>query len=87
MLQTATALNYQPLAPRLKPAPRPPTHSGAAFAKCGRAARSLLASREPMKAAFYDSDLWKKELEGVLMPMLEKYDVVLVDDPQGLIRW
>jgi heme-degrading monooxygenase HmoA len=46
-----------------------------------------LASREPMKAAFYESDLWKKELEGVLMPMLEKYEVVLVDDPQGVIRW
>jgi AraC family transcriptional regulator len=29
MLQTASALNYQPLAPRLKPAPRPATHSGA----------------------------------------------------------
>jgi hypothetical protein len=46
-----------------------------------------LESREPMKAKFYESALWKQELEGVLMPMLEKYDVVLVDDPAGLIRW
>lgn len=46
-----------------------------------------LASREPMKAKFYEGELWKKELEHVLMPMLEKYDVVLVDDPGGLIRW
>jgi len=46
-----------------------------------------LASREPMKARFYEGDLWKTELEHVLMPMLEKYDVVLVDDPAGLVRW
>jgi len=46
-----------------------------------------LASREPMKAKFYDSELWKRELENSLMPMLEKYDVVLVDDPDGLVRW
>ncbi len=46
-----------------------------------------LASREPMKARFYEGELWKKELENILMPMLEKYDVVLVDDPDGLVRW
>jgi heme-degrading monooxygenase HmoA len=46
-----------------------------------------LASREPMKAEFYEGELWKRELENILMPMLEKYDVVLVDDPEGLVRW
>jgi len=46
-----------------------------------------LASREPMKARFYEGALWKQELEHVLMPMLEKYEVVLVDDPEGLVRW
>jgi hypothetical protein len=46
-----------------------------------------LASREPMKAQFYEGELWKNELENVLMPMIEKYDVVLVEDPQGLIYW
>jgi hypothetical protein len=46
-----------------------------------------LASREPMKARFYESTLWKNELEAVLMPMIERYDVVLVEDPDGLIRW
>lgn len=46
-----------------------------------------LASREPMKAKFYESDLWKQELEPVLIPMIEKYDVVLVDDPGGLVKW
>ena len=43
-----------------------------------------LASREPMKAKFYEGELWKRELENVLMPMIEKYDVVLVEDPEGL---
>jgi hypothetical protein len=40
-----------------------------------------------MKARFYEGDLWKKELEGVLQPMLEKYDVVLVEDSENRIRW
>lgn len=46
-----------------------------------------LASREPMKARFYEGTLWKDELESLLLPMLDKYDVVLVDDADGLIRW
>jgi NIPSNAP len=46
-----------------------------------------LASREPLKARFYEGDLWKRELEHVLLPMLEKYDVVVVEDPEDLIRW
>lgn len=44
-------------------------------------------SREPSKARFYEGALWKNELEGVLMPMLERYDVVIVDDPDGKIAW
>jgi hypothetical protein len=46
-----------------------------------------IGSREPMKAKFYEGELWKSELENVLMPMLEKYDVVLVEDPEGMVRW
>ena len=46
-----------------------------------------LVSREPMKAKFYEGELWKGELEQILMPMLEKYEAVLVDDPENLIRW
>lgn len=46
-----------------------------------------LPSREPMKARFYEGELSKHELENVLLPMLEKYDVVLVEDPEGLVRW
>jgi hypothetical protein len=46
-----------------------------------------LRSREPMKAKFYEGRLWKQELESVLMPMIESFDVVLVDDAEGLVRW
>jgi hypothetical protein len=46
-----------------------------------------LASREPMKVKFYEGKLWKEELENVLMPMIEKYEVVVVDDPEHLISW
>jgi hypothetical protein len=44
-------------------------------------------SRDRLKASFYEDDLWKQELEALLMPMLDKYDVVLVDDPEGLVPW
>lgn len=46
-----------------------------------------LASREPMKAKFYEGELWKTQLEAVLMPLIVSYDVVLVDDPDGRIKW
>lgn len=46
-----------------------------------------LESREPMKAKFYEGELWKSELENLLMPMIEKYDVVLVEDNEGVIEW
>jgi hypothetical protein len=36
---------------------------------------------------FYEGELWKNELENLVMPMIEKYELVLVDDPEGLIRW
>jgi hypothetical protein len=46
-----------------------------------------VASVEPMKAKFYQGKLWKSELENVLLPMLEKYEGVLVEDAQNTIRW
>jgi hypothetical protein len=46
-----------------------------------------LESREPMKERFYEGPLWKQELEHELMPMIEKYDVVLVEAPGGLGEW
>lgn len=46
-----------------------------------------LASREPMKAKFYEGELWKTELENILMPMLEKYEAVVVEDTSHLLCW
>ncbi len=46
-----------------------------------------LPSREPMKVKFYEGELWKGELENTLLPMLEKYDVVLVEDPENRLSW
>ncbi len=46
-----------------------------------------LESREPMKAKFYEGELWKRELEKKLLPMLEKYDVVLVEAEEDLGGW
>ena len=46
-----------------------------------------LPSREAMKAKFYEGELWKRELENVLLPMLEEYDVVVVEDADGLVHW
>ncbi|SRR5216684_5489527 len=44
-------------------------------------------SREPMKPKFYEGQLWKRELENILLPLLDKYDVVLVEDPEDRVRW
>ena len=45
-----------------------------------------LESREPMKARFYESALWKEELEQILMPILDHYTVVLVEGPETLFN-
>ena len=45
-----------------------------------------LASREPMKARFYEGELWLRELKDVLLPMLEQYEVVIVEDAEGLVQ-
>jgi hypothetical protein len=45
------------------------------------------ASRDLMKAAFYEGELWKDELENALLPILEKYEIVLVDDPERPVAW
>jgi len=44
-----------------------------------------LESREPMKAQFYDGELWNRELESVLMPMIDRYDVVVVEGPPEIV--
>ena len=37
-----------------------------------------------MKTRFYGSELWLRELEPVMMPMIDKYEAVLVEDTLGL---
>jgi len=44
-------------------------------------------SRDPLKASSYEGSLWKQKLEHVLMPMIEQYDVVPVDDADHPIQW
>ena len=44
-----------------------------------------LEERDRMKNAFYQSDLWKTELEAVAMPMLESYDVILCETSTGYV--
>jgi hypothetical protein len=46
-----------------------------------------LESRGPLKDQFYEGKLWKKELEQKLLPILEKYDVVVVEAKNGLGSW
>jgi NIPSNAP len=46
-----------------------------------------LESRGPMKDQFYEGKLWKEELEQKLMPMIDKYDVVVVEAKEGLGEW
>jgi hypothetical protein len=46
------------------------------------------ASREVMRRAFYEGLEWTEELEGQLMPLLDSYASVLVEDRDGLWqRW
>ena len=53
-----------------------------------------LAERERMKRDFYEGPVWKDELEGIAMPMIDSYDVILcetspgavLDDPRSPLR-
>ena len=46
-----------------------------------------LKSREQMRDQFYEGRLFKEDLEQSLVPMLEKYDVVVVEAKDGLGSW
>ena len=46
-----------------------------------------LKNRKRMRDEFYEGRLWKDELEQKLMPILEKYDVVIVEAKDGLGDW
>jgi hypothetical protein len=38
-----------------------------------------LEDRDRMKNEFYGGELWKNELEGIAMPMIDSYDVILCE--------
>jgi hypothetical protein len=40
-----------------------------------------LADVEPMKAQFYEGALWKDVLEAKLMPLIETYSFILIEEP------
>ena len=44
-----------------------------------------LEEREPMKDAFYSSEIWKNELERLAMPLLDSYDVILCETSPGCV--
>ena len=44
-----------------------------------------LEERDRMKNIFYESDLWKNELEAIAMPMLDSYDVILCETSPGCV--
>jgi hypothetical protein len=41
--------------------------------------------RDRMKAAFYEGELWKHELESIAMPMIDSYDVILCETSPGCV--
>ena len=44
-----------------------------------------LEERDRMKNEFYESDLWKNELEAIAMPLLDSYDVILCETSSGYV--
>jgi quinol monooxygenase YgiN len=44
-----------------------------------------LEERDRMKDAFYGSEVWKNELEGFAMPLLDSYDVILCEMSPGCV--
>src|SRR5438128_8225144 len=46
-----------------------------------------LKTRDRMRNEFYEGKLFKEDLEQNHVPLLEKYDVVVVDAKDGLGEW
>ena len=44
-----------------------------------------LEERDRMKEEFYEGELWKNELEGIAMPMIDSYDVILCETSAGCV--
>ena len=48
---------------------------------------SDMAAREKLTGAIYGGEVWRRDCADALLPVLEKYDVTVVDVPDGAIRW
>jgi len=44
-----------------------------------------LEERDRMKDALYGGEEWKNELEGLAMPLLDSYDVILCETSAGFV--
>ena len=44
-----------------------------------------IEERTRLKSLFYEGDLWKNEMESVVMPMLDSYDVILCETSNGFV--
>lgn len=44
-----------------------------------------IEERTRLKEVFYEGDLWKTEMESVVMPMLDSYDCVLCETAPGFV--
>ena len=46
-----------------------------------------MAERDRMKDLFYEGPIWKNELEGQAMPMIESYSSVLTETSSGCVSF
>jgi hypothetical protein len=44
-----------------------------------------LEERDRLKEKFYGGEIWKNELEGIAMPLLDSYDVILCETTPGCV--
>ena len=44
-----------------------------------------IEERTRLKTLFYEGDVWKNEMESIVMPMLDSYDVILCETDPGFV--
>ena len=44
-----------------------------------------IEERTRLKTLFYEGDVWKREMESIVMPMLDSYDVMLCETSSGFV--
>ncbi|MEQ1763158.1 MAG: NIPSNAP family protein [Pyrinomonadaceae bacterium] len=44
-----------------------------------------IEERTRLKTLFYEGDVWKNEMESIVMPMLDSYDVILCETSHGFV--